>query len=202
MGTISRLKAGELTLSQALREQAAVLEADRGDLERYAQVCLEMSRTEVDFGTLDPEPWLKELESRPLPPSRQVDLSRDSIAAAPYPWRRYFARGLDVGLCICLWMAVRYLVLEWYAPDQVLDGALRSLADMYGGWLFLFLLEPILLAGLGLHPRQVDHGAAGTAGGRPEADMGGGGRPAGGRFLPRDGLGHPYLQHCPPLGLL
>lgn len=75
-----------------------------------------MSRTEVDFGTLDPEPWLKELESWPLPPSRQVDLSRDSIAAAPYPWRRYFARGLDVGLCTCLWMAVRYLVLEWYAP--------------------------------------------------------------------------------------
>ena len=152
VGTISRLKAGELTLSQALREQAAVLEADRGDLERYAQVCLEMSRIEVDFGTLDPEPWLKELESWPLPPSRQVDLSRDSIAAAPYPWRRYFARGLDVGLCTCLWMAVRYLVLEWYAPDQVLDGALRSLADMYGGWLFLFLLEPILLAAWGYTP--------------------------------------------------
>ena len=72
----SRLKAGEPTLSQALREQAAVLEADRGDLERYAQVCLEMSRTEVDFGTLDPEPWLKELESRPLPPSRQVDVDK------------------------------------------------------------------------------------------------------------------------------
>lgn len=30
VGNISRLKAGELTLSQALREQAAVLEADRG----------------------------------------------------------------------------------------------------------------------------------------------------------------------------
>ena len=97
---------------------------------------------------------------------------------------------------------MRYLVLEWYAPDQVLDGALRSLADMYGGWLFLFLLEPILLAAWG-YPRQVGiMGAAGTAGGRPEADMGGGGRPAGGRFLPRDGAGHPYLQHCPPLGLL
>lgn len=49
-------------------------------------------------------------------------------------------------------MAVRYLVLEWYAPDQVLDGALRSLADMYGGWLFLFLLEPILLAAWGYTP--------------------------------------------------
>ena len=32
VGTISRLKAGELTLSQALREQAAVLEADRGGI--------------------------------------------------------------------------------------------------------------------------------------------------------------------------
>lgn len=37
-------------------------------------------------------------------------------------------------------------------PDQVLDGALRSLADMYGGWLFLFLLEPILLAAWGYTP--------------------------------------------------
>ena len=146
VGTISRLKAGELTLSQALREQAAVLEADRGDLERYAQVCLEMSRTEVDFGTLDPEPWLKELESWPLPPSRQVDLSRDSIAAAPYPWRRYFARGLDVGLCTCLWMAVRYLVLEWYAPDQVLDGALKMcIRDRY---LSVIAIAPIITGNL------------------------------------------------------
>lgn len=49
-------------------------------------------------------------------------------------------------------MAVCYLVLEWYAPDQVQGGALRSLADLYGGWLFLFLLEPILLATWGYTP--------------------------------------------------
>ena len=179
-----------------------MLEADRGDLERYAQVCLEMSRTEVDFGTLDPEPWLKELESWPLPPSRQVDLSRDSIAAAPYPWRRYFARGLDVGLCTCLWMAVRYLVLEWYAPDQVLDGALRSLADMYGGWLFLFLLEPILLAAWGYTPGKWIMGLrVRREDGRKLTWEEAGDRLVG-VFLPRDGAGHPYLQHCPPLGLL
>ena len=54
--------------------------------------------------------------------------------------------------------------VEWYAPDQVLDGALRTWLIVRGAWLFLFLLEPILLAAWGYTPGQVDHGACGYGG--------------------------------------
>ena len=58
LDAIRRLQAGELSLSQALAGQALALEGDRADLERYAQVCEELSRTETSYDDLDPEPWL------------------------------------------------------------------------------------------------------------------------------------------------
>ena len=95
---IRRLQAGELSLSQALAGQALALEGDRADLERYAQVCEELSRTETSYDDLDPEPWLAALEEKSLPLSRRVDpTEQDSIAAAPYPWRRF--SGPRSGFC-------------------------------------------------------------------------------------------------------
>ena len=64
LDAIRRLQAGELSLSQALAGQALALEGDRADLERYAQVCEELSRTETSYDDLDPEPWLAALEER------------------------------------------------------------------------------------------------------------------------------------------
>ena len=70
---IRRLQAGDLSLSRALAGQALALEGDRDDLERYAQVCEELSRTETSYDDLDPEPWLAALEEKSLPLSRRVD---------------------------------------------------------------------------------------------------------------------------------
>ncbi len=64
LDAIRRLQAGELSLSQALAGQALSLEGDRADLERYAQVCEELSRTETSYDDLDPEPWLAALEEK------------------------------------------------------------------------------------------------------------------------------------------
>ena len=102
LDAIRRLQAGELSLSRALAGQALALEGDRADLERYAQVCEELSRSETSYDDLDPEPWLAALEEKSLPLSRRVDpAEQDSIAAAPYPgggsspgrwtglWRRF-----------------------------------------------------------------------------------------------------------------
>jgi len=64
LDAIRRLQAGELSLSRALAGQALALEGDRADLERYAQVCEELSRTETSYDDLDPEPWLAALEEK------------------------------------------------------------------------------------------------------------------------------------------
>ena len=156
LDAIRRLQAGELSLSQALAGQARALEGDRADLERYAQVCEELSRTETSYGELDPEPWLAALEEKSLPLSRRVDpAEQDAIAAAPYPWRRFFARALDWALAAILWTAFRLLALRWDWAGWGAD-ALYGYADAaslwLGGWLVLLILEPILLCTWGYTP--------------------------------------------------
>ena len=153
LDAIRRLQAGELSLSRALAGQALALEGDRADLERYAQVCEELSRTETSYDDLDPEPWLAALEEKSLPLSRRVDpAEQDSIAAAPYPWRRFFARALDLSLAGILWSALQYLVLHWYWPEFGLMGFADTLVSAWGAWLFLLVLEPILLCTWGYTP--------------------------------------------------
>ena len=153
LDAIRRLQAGELSLSRALAGQALALEGDRADLERYAQVCEELSRTETSYDDLDPEPWLAALEEKSLPLSRRVDpAEQDTIAAAPYPWRRYFARALDLSLAGILWSALQYLVLHWYWPEFGLMGFADTLVSAWGAWLFLLVLEPILLCTWGYTP--------------------------------------------------
>ena len=150
---IRRLQAGDLSLSRALAGQALALEGDRDDLERYAQVCEELSRTETSYDDLDPEPWLAALEEKSLPLSRRVDpAEQDSIAAAPYPCRRFFARALDLSLAGILWSALQYLVLHWYWPEFGLMGFADTLVSAWGAWLFLLVLEPILLCTWGYTP--------------------------------------------------
>ena len=153
LDAIRRLQAGELSLSRALAGQALALEGDRADLERYAQVCEELSRTETSYDDLDPEPWLAALEEKSLPLSRRVDpAEQDTIAAAPYPWRRFFARALDLSLAGILWSALQYLVLHWYWPEFGLMGFADTLVSAWGAWLFLLVLEPILLCTWGYTP--------------------------------------------------
>ncbi len=116
-------------------------------------MCEELSRTETSYDDLDPEPWLAALEEKSLPLSRRVDpTEQDSIAAAPYPWRRFFARTLDLSLAGILWSALQYLVLHWYWPEFGLMGFADTLVSAWGAWLFLLVLEPILLCTWGYTP--------------------------------------------------
>ena len=153
LDAIRRLQAGELSLSRALAGQALALEGDRADLERYAQVCEELSRTETSYDDLDPEPWLAALEEKSLPLSRRVDpAEQDAIAAAPYPWRRFFARMLDLFLTIAVWKAIQFFALHIHGPQLGLEELLYYTATNWGGWLVLLAVEPILLAVWGYTP--------------------------------------------------
>ena len=158
---IRRLQAGELPLGQALSEQALVLEGDRADLERYAQVCEELSRAGATYESLEPEPWLTALEEESLPLSRRVDPAKqDTIAAAPYPWRRFFARMLDLTLAGALWVFFQYFIFHQYSvfhwdlswPEGVVALLVETSLSTWVSWFLLLLLEPILLCTWGYTP--------------------------------------------------
>ena len=149
---IRALKEGSLSLAQVMERQAEVLEGDRADLGRYAQVCRELSRARTDYDALEPGPWLEELSQTQLPPTRRVDPAREDGLRGPHPWRRYWARCLDLMLMTLVCQVVQFQALHWYAPPILPEDGLQAVVSVVLGSLLLVLVEPILLCTWGYTP--------------------------------------------------
>lgn len=150
--TIHALKEGSLSLSQAMEHQAGVLEGDQKDLERYAQVCRELSAAQTDYDSLEPEPWLEELSQTQLPPTRKVDPAQEDGLRGPHPWRRFWARRLDLMLMALVWLVLQFQVLHWYMPTLWFRDQLQTAVSVGMSWVLLLLVEPILLCTWGYTP--------------------------------------------------
>ena len=151
LDTIRLVQQGGLTLEQALFSQLTRLEGDKTVIERAAQVCRELEQSGVEYGALEPEPWLRQLSepprpafqsSPPRPPLRQ-EPHYDVPRACYYPWRRLFARGLDMMLYSTVF-ELAWLLITW---DQsilnapvFLDWVLATLALA-----FTLAVEPLWL---------------------------------------------------------
>lgn len=153
--TIRALQAGRVTLSQALRDQLARLERDETALAGAREVCARLRGEWVSYGDLDAGAWLERLEDAPSrreePPSRR----EKPTPADPFlhPWRRYFARSLDVELwAFALWTL---LILGFHMPIRFMLGSNRIWLRLFVGWLAnlpMLLLEPFLLSRWGTTP--------------------------------------------------
>lgn len=83
-------------------------------------------------------PWLKEpCEPAFVPPK------------APFPWRRFFARGLDFGLIQTVYQIILAVFLGVNFADR---NILLEILDSYLCWGIVFLLEPFCLAKWGKTP--------------------------------------------------
>ena len=149
---IRALKEGSLSLAQAMERQAEVLEGDRADLERYARVCRELSQAQTDYDSLEPGPWLEELSQTELPPTRRVDPAREDGLRGPHPWRRFWARYLDLMLMTLVWQVLQFQVLHWYMPTLWFRDQLQTAVSVGLSWVLLLLVEPILLCTWGYTP--------------------------------------------------
>lgn len=107
LDTIRRVQQGTLTLDQALFVQQTKLEGDRVLIERASEVCRELGESGVEYGALDPRPYLARLDapnSRPVlpnppPPTPKEEAAMDTAPKACYhPWMRWLARTLDMML--------------------------------------------------------------------------------------------------------
>ena len=130
---IRDLQDGTLSLTQAMEGRSAVLEGESSALLSARDVCRTIEREVADYAALDPQVYL-----------RQLSAPRDTAAAdvaQPHPWRRYFARSLDltlVGLAVSL---VRFCVFRQTADS----GAGARIVQLILSWTVLMLAEPLLL---------------------------------------------------------
>ena len=151
LDTIRALQAGTLTLTQALETQLTALETDQAALDRARQICRELQESGTSYAALDPGPWLAALERPPVPASPRYTLPRDRYVppkSTLHPWRRFFARNLDLMICGLIWTAIYALGFHWNQPN----GLLVQLLNTYVGWGLLFLLEPMCLHFWGTTP--------------------------------------------------
>ena len=135
---IRRLQSGELELAAAMRERSAALEAEGQRLLAAKSVCDAISREVTSYSALRPEDYLNGFE--PDVAAKQRDV------AEPHPWRRYFARAIDLTIVGLMVSFVQFVLLHHNLVNiSKGENVLCGLA----GWGLLVLIEPLLLARFG-----------------------------------------------------
>ena len=135
---IRKLQSGELDLSAAMRSRSAALETEGQRLQAARNVCDAISQEVESYSALQPEPYLTELEPDAAAGQRDV--------AEPHPWRRWFARGIDLALVGLPVAFVQYVLLHHNLT--IVSDWENIVCDLIG-WGLLILLEPLLLARFG-----------------------------------------------------
>ena len=135
---IRRLQSGELELAAAMRERSAALESEGQRLLAARNVCDAISREVTSYSALRPEDYLNGFE--PDAAAKQRDV------AEPHPWRRYFARGIDLSLVGLPVSFVQYVLLH---RNYTTVSRWEDIVCALIGWGLLLLLEPLLLARFG-----------------------------------------------------
>ena len=135
---IRRLQSGELELVAAMRERSVALEAEGQRLLAAKSVCDAISREVTSYSALRPEDYLNGFE--PDVAAKQRDV------AEPHPWRRYFARAIDLTLVGLMVSFVQFVLLHHNLVNiSKGENVLCGLA----GWGLLVLIEPLLLSRFG-----------------------------------------------------
>ena len=135
---IRRLQSGEADFAAAMRERSAALESEGQRLMAARNVCDAISREVTSYSALRPEDYLNGFE--PDAAAKQRDV------AEPHPWRRYFARGIDLSLMRLPVSFVQYVLLH---RNYTTVSRWEDIVCALIGWGLLLLLEPLLLSRFG-----------------------------------------------------
>ncbi len=150
LGTIRALQSGQISLDEALTGQLQALEQDRAVVESARRVCAQLREDRAEYATLNPRPYLDALEREPQEAPHVVPPPPDRLPTVSHPWRRFFARQLDMALYTFVVASFRLLILHDFSVAGRTFGALLL------GWLLdlglLFALEPLLLSRFGTTP--------------------------------------------------
>ncbi len=157
---IREVKEGKTTLSAILDRQQQRLSSEEKEVALAGKVCREIREEGASFNRLDAEKYLRQIaekETKPQaagsPDAKPTYFSepgqKDALPFAFVPFRRFFARSLDLGIYGLLFN----LMLSRFVPVRILeDSAWLSLLSSYAGYGVMLLAEPFLLHYFGCTP--------------------------------------------------
>lgn len=142
---IKALQSGSRKLSEALDRQMIKLQQEKTQIEHSQELCRVMRDDGVRYQTLDAQRYLDLLEQEGLP----VVPEQDVLPEVRAPWRRFFARNLDLLFYSVLWDVFLALVLGMNVSMRSAGG---KALDHIVVFLLMLLTEPMLLALFGTTP--------------------------------------------------
>ncbi len=141
---IRKLQNGETTLSAAMGEQSGRLEREKVFLERAQSVCKLIRESGVSYETLHAQEYLEALHHA-APQQEELHWRKDW--EEPHPWKRYFARSLDLAIYGEIVYVIGYGVWHLF-PQDVINTFLQVFSVIIG-MLVMLILEPLLLSRTG-----------------------------------------------------
>lgn len=144
---IKALQKEALDLNTFLEKHIQELECARDDYEYSVHICRKMCDEKAKYGTLNVKRYLEYMERGGKENSSifAEGTEADVVPREIMPWRRFFARRLDLILYIFVWN------LFWICILGNRDTSHEVIA-IVAGLLLMFLLEPVLLATFGTTP--------------------------------------------------
>lgn len=133
---IRKLSAGETALDEALESRLSAMQEEQRTLVRAEEVARAMLQAHADYATLDTGRYLAALEA-----GAQTALQQDVQPKLHVPWRRFFARMIDLLLYTEIWMIV--LTEAGLSTSDISTRLLNSFLTL----LTMLLLERFCCAG-------------------------------------------------------
>ena len=158
---------GEKDLGDVLLNHLRHLKEEQNGLVQCQDVCEQMCRDHVAYNTFDAQHYLDlmDMPRHAAPP----ELEHDTVSKVTAPWRRFFAREIDLTLNSLLWSAFLTLVIGVnISEDFLVDALLSFLLLSTTGSLFItnvivLLVEPLFLTFTGTTPGKFCFGLQAAA---------------------------------------
>ena len=148
---IRALKSGNANLSGVLDRRIAEIGQELRQLEDSRTVCGEILRDGATFATLDAAKYLDRLNNRSGSDNTFLRTDAVLLPSANFPWRRFFARSLDLSLYEIFWHMFAYFVLHWNISGL-------SLVTTIVSCVLMLLIEPVFLHFFGTTPGKAVFG--------------------------------------------
>lgn len=144
---IKELQAGKRELIDTLNEQITILEQKKKDVSYAQSVCKVMLVDNVIYSSMDAQKYLEEISIATSDMKTDYfDIDSDQLPQVFYPWRRFFARQLDIMIYSTAWSVILALLLR---VNIINRGTGEKYLDTFVALVFMLFIEPLLLCMFG-----------------------------------------------------
>ena len=140
---IKALKDGNSNLGDTLAKQIKTLETQMDDASYAKNICRTIKEESITFTNLDAEKYLNDIyEAQGAEKSSYFSVEGDELAQVYSPWRRFFARSLDMFIYNLVWLSVLALLFHTNLMTRSIWG---NILDIIVVLVLMLFIEPLLL---------------------------------------------------------